>query len=148
MTLFALFAASGSAWIGASAHPVNEQRACAAKMSGDVPSIVFGGGRIGSTIANLGDERDVIVKRGDPFPSEPATGPIYICTRNDALAGIVEATPSNRREDLVFMQNGMLLSSLKALASRARPQRCFSILPSPRWARPRLMVSLTPTLKV
>lgn len=44
-------------------------------------------------------------------PCERA-GPIYICTRNDALQGIVDATPPERRADLVFMQNGMLGSFL------------------------------------
>ena len=88
------------------------QRTCSAAMladpADDKPAIIFGGGRIGSTLADLGGEGDVIVRRGEPFPSEPSDGPIYICTRNDALAGIVEATPAHRREDLVFMQNGML----------------------------------------
>lgn len=72
----------------------------------DVPSIVVGGGRIGQTLAALGES--VVMKRGDPFPDEPKSGPIYVCTRNDALAGIIDATPAERREDLVFMQNGML----------------------------------------
>ena len=83
----------------------------------DVPSIIVGGGRIGSTLASFGES--VILKRGEPFPSEPATGPIYVCTRNDALAGIIDATPEHRREDLVFMQNGMLEAFLasKGLAS-------------------------------
>jgi hypothetical protein len=57
-------------------------------------------------LASLGET--VLLKRGDPFPAEPASGPIYVCTRNDALAGIVDATPAHRREDLVFLQNGML----------------------------------------
>ena len=86
-------------------------------MSADVPSIIVGGGRIGSTLASFGDS--VILKRGEPFPAEPASGPIYVCTRNDALDGIIEATPPHRREDLVFMQNGMLEAFLesKGLAS-------------------------------
>lgn len=74
----------------------------------DVPSIIVGGGRIGSLLVDLGIEGDALVKRGEPIPSTPATGPIYVCTRNDALAGIIEATPPDRRADLVFLQNGML----------------------------------------
>jgi len=81
-------------------------------MAADVPSIVVGGGRIGSMLASLGES--VLLKRGQPFPAEPATGPIYVCTRNDALAGIVDATPAHRREDLVFLQNGMLGDFLDA----------------------------------
>eukprot|EP00324_Dicrateria_rotunda_P005664 CAMPEP_0206170098 /NCGR_PEP_ID=MMETSP1474-20131121/37776_1 /ASSEMBLY_ACC=CAM_ASM_001110 /TAXON_ID=97495 /ORGANISM="Imantonia sp., Strain RCC918" /LENGTH=289 /DNA_ID=CAMNT_0053576561 /DNA_START=82 /DNA_END=948 /DNA_ORIENTATION=- len=74
----------------------------------DVPSIIYGGGRIGSLLKEIGCEGDAVVKRGEPFPAEPAQGPIYVATRNDALAGIIADTPAHRREDLVFMQNGML----------------------------------------
>jgi len=77
-------------------------------MSADVPSIIFGGGRIGSLLADLGLDGDVVVKRGEPFPDSPSSGPIYVTTRNDDLAGVIEATPASRRDDLVFMQNGML----------------------------------------
>ena len=51
---------------------------------------------------------DVLVRRGEIFPAAPTSGPIYVCTRNDALAGVIASTPSNRREDLVFLQNGMV----------------------------------------
>jgi hypothetical protein len=40
-------------------------------------------------------------------------GPIYVCTRNDDLAAVVEQCPSERRADLVFIQNGMLRSFLR-----------------------------------
>lgn len=56
----------------------------------------------------------MLVKRGEPIPDIPESGPIYVCTRNDALAGIIESTPPNRREDLVFLQNGMLGDFLEA----------------------------------
>jgi ketopantoate reductase len=36
------------------------------------------------------------------------SGPILVATRNDALAGIVEACPEHRKGDLVFLQNGYL----------------------------------------
>ena len=39
---------------------------------------------------------------------EDATGPIFVCTRNDVLGAIVDATPASRRDDSVFIQNGML----------------------------------------
>ena len=35
-------------------------------------------------------------------------GPIYICTRNDDLDGIIDRISFNRREDMVFLQNGMI----------------------------------------
>eukprot|EP00747_Dinoflagellata_sp_TGD_P210135 gnl/TRDRNA2_/TRDRNA2_83455_c0_seq1.p1 gnl/TRDRNA2_/TRDRNA2_83455_c0~~gnl/TRDRNA2_/TRDRNA2_83455_c0_seq1.p1 ORF type:complete len:372 (-),score=75.30 gnl/TRDRNA2_/TRDRNA2_83455_c0_seq1:45-1160(-) len=74
----------------------------------DCPSIIVGGGRIGSMLASLGGDGDAVMKRGDPFPSSPETGPIYVTTRNNDLAGVIETTPEHRRKDLVFMQNGML----------------------------------------
>ena len=92
-------------------------------------------------------------ERGEPFPTEPATGPIYVCTRNDALAGIIEATPAHRREDLVFMQNGMLGSFLEgnglsdatqaACASAHRPlRRHFHPPARPSESAPRLLVQV------
>jgi hypothetical protein len=73
---------------------------------GDVPAIIVGGGRIGGLLASLGPS--TVLKRDEPFPAEPTEGPIYVCTRNDALEGVIEMTPPHRREDLVFLQNGML----------------------------------------
>ena len=55
----------------------------------------------------------VTVRRGEPIPATPA-GPIVVATRNDALAGVVEATPKARRPDLVFLQNGHLQPWLDA----------------------------------
>ncbi len=54
----------------------------------------------------------VLIRRNEPVTG-PA-GPIVVCTRNDDLQAIVEATPAARREDLVFIQNGMLQPWLDA----------------------------------
>ena len=63
----------------------------------------------------MGSGGDLMVRRGDAFPADaPAGCPIFVCTRNDALDGIIEACPAERREDLVFMQNGMLQPYLDA----------------------------------
>lgn len=49
------------------------------------------------------------MRRGDPFPENvPPEGPIYVCTRNDVLGDVIAATPEDRRDDLCFLQNGML----------------------------------------
>ena len=74
----------------------------------DVPSVIVGGGRIGNALREMGVPGDVVLKRGEPIPAEPATGPIYVSTRNDDLQAIIDGCPPDRREDLVFMQNGML----------------------------------------
>ena len=110
-TMLSLLASPAAAWVvgvaSAAGTASGRRSSSGASMAAvDVPSIVVGGGRIGSMLASLGES--VLLKRGDPFPAEPASGPIYVCTRNDALAGIVDATPAHRREDLVFLQNGML----------------------------------------
>jgi hypothetical protein len=91
--------------------------------SSDVgPAIIVGGGRVGSALKDMGPAGDVIVKRGDPFPSEPASGPIYVCTRNDALQGVIDWTPETRREDLVFLQNGYLQGYLDGVGLGACTQ--------------------------
>jgi len=73
----------------------------------DQPSIIIGQGRIGSLLASLGGGKDVIVKRGESIPADHP-GPIYICTRNDVLEDVIKSCPENKREDLVFLQNGMI----------------------------------------
>lgn len=77
------------------------------------PALIFGGGRVGEALFDMGNGNDVIVRRGDPFPAGAPPGPIYVCTRNDALKGIIDRTPQERREDLIFTQNGALLPFLE-----------------------------------
>lgn len=88
--------------------------AAAAAPGGLAPAVIFGGGRVGRAMAEMGDGSDIMVKRGEPFPENAPKGPIFVCTRNDSLADVVQATPPERREDLVFMQNGMLQPWLDA----------------------------------
>ena len=80
----------------------------AAAATGLAPATIIGAnGRIGDLLASLGGGRDKLIGREDPIPAD-GEGPIFVCTRNDVLADIVEKTPESRREDLVFMQNGFL----------------------------------------
>ncbi|KAK4761068.1 hypothetical protein SAY87_005961 [Trapa incisa] len=72
-----------------------------------VPAVIVGGGRVGRALQDMGSGGDVLVKRGDPVP-EDFEGPILVCTRNDDLESVLEATPRSRWSDLVFFQNGML----------------------------------------
>jgi len=95
---------------------------CSSESSANVPAVIIGGGRIGSLLQELGCDgaemdselgcdavnADIVLKRGGVFPASAPVGPIYVCTRNDALDAIVDSTPADRREDLVFLQNGML----------------------------------------
>ncbi|KAL0910596.1 hypothetical protein M5K25_021595 [Dendrobium thyrsiflorum] len=71
------------------------------------PAIIVGGGRVGRALQGMGDGRDVLIGRGQQVPFD-FDGPIFVCTRNDDLDAVLEATPSSRWSDLVFFQNGML----------------------------------------
>ena len=79
----------------------------ATPIAGDVPAVIVGsGGRIGGMLLKDGDAAWTSTSG---WPSDaPKDGPIYVCTRNDALEGIIAATPEHRRQDLCFLQNGML----------------------------------------
>ena len=68
-------------------------------------STIIGNGRIGGALSEAGE--CVVLGRDDDIDAD-GEGPILIATRNDALEGIVESCPENRRKDLVFMQNGYL----------------------------------------
>jgi len=82
---------------------------CAAGGDSDTSSTpwaeIVGSGRIGSLLAEGGN--CVVLGRQDTINPD-GTGPILIATRNDALAGIVDKCPENRKKDLVFLQNGYL----------------------------------------
>jgi len=64
-------------------------------------------------LQELNDKKDILLKRNEKISAD-GKGPIYICTRNNDLEEIIESTPSSRREDLVFLQNGMLDPYLKS----------------------------------
>ena len=75
------------------------------------PWIIVGKGRVGEAFADMNQSpnKDALVGRGEPIvPSSHPAGPIVVCTRNDDLDAIIEATPPERREDLVFIQNGSI----------------------------------------
>ncbi|XP_072967038.1 uncharacterized protein [Typha angustifolia] len=85
-------------------------RASASMSSSDravIPAVIVGGGRVGRALQSMGDGRDLLVGRGQQVPADFA-GPILVCTRNDDLDAVLEATPPSRWNDLVFFQNGML----------------------------------------
>ncbi|KAI7836615.1 hypothetical protein COHA_009500 [Chlorella ohadii] len=72
------------------------------------PFVIVGGGRVGQALADMGAGADLMVRRGEAVPADAPAGPIVVCTRNDDLQAVVDATPAERRKDLVFIQNGML----------------------------------------
>lgn len=56
----------------------------------------MGGGRLGEALAKMGLGDDVILRRGEAFPSDAPRGPIYVCTRNDALEAVIASVPEDR----------------------------------------------------
>lgn len=72
----------------------------------DCQSTVIGAGRVGSFLADFGED-DLVIKRGELIPPD-APGPVYVCVRNDDLKAVIDSCPPEKKEDLVFLQNGML----------------------------------------
>mmetsp|Transcript_22898 Transcript_22898/g.38331 ORF Transcript_22898/g.38331 Transcript_22898/m.38331 type:complete len:291 (+) Transcript_22898:22-894(+) len=80
---------------------------------GITPGTIIGAGRIGSQFYESNGMKDKLLTSRDDVVTADSTGPIYICTRNNDLDKIIETTPTDRRKDLVFLQNGMLTNYLK-----------------------------------
>ncbi len=84
--------------------------------------VVVGKGRVGEALqAMLPAGSTVMVGRDDAVPAD-GTGPIYVATRNDDLAAVIDKTPAGRRKDLVFMQNGWLGSFLEGYGLQGNTQ--------------------------
>jgi len=72
---------------------------------------IIGNGRIGNTLSKAGN--CIVLGRDDSIDTN-GHGPILIATRNDSLDSIIDNCPTNRRKDLVFLQNGYLDSFLES----------------------------------
>lgn len=59
--------------------------------------VVVGAGRVGQALVAMGSGRDVLLRRGQRVPEDAPAGPILVCTRNDDLDAVVDATPEARR---------------------------------------------------
>lgn len=94
---------------------------------------IIGGGRIGSLLAEGGES--TLLGRGDSIDPN-GSGPIFIATRNDALDGIVEACPENRRKDLVFLQNGYLDNFLSSKGLLQNTQALLYLSVTAKGAQP------------
>ncbi|MFT4624507.1 MAG: ketopantoate reductase [Myxococcota bacterium] len=82
--------------------------------------IVIGAGRVGTALEARAAAHELpctLVRRDTGWEAleGPQGDPILVAVRNDALAAVVAATPTHRRDDLVFVQNGMIRDSLRAL---------------------------------
>lgn len=112
------------------------------------PMVVIGGGRIGTALHALSQQRQWpcrLVSRTDGWSAvdAPGSGPLVVCVRNDDLAAVIARVPAARRPDLVFTQNGMLRPWLAAadLAECTRALVFFAVgvkgqLPQPGGVSP------------
>lgn len=65
-----------------------------------VPAVIVGSGRVGRALLDMGNGEDVLVKRGESVPLD-FSGPILVCTRNDDLEAVLEATPRSRWNGMI-----------------------------------------------
>lgn len=76
--------------------------------------VVIGGGRVGTAISRMYPPHAAPVLGRNQRVSDADQGPIWVCTTNDALDSVISDTvPQGRRDDLIFIQNGMLLPWLR-----------------------------------
>ena len=97
--------------------------------------VIVGGGRIGSLIWTLNGQQDRLLKRDEKLTAEE-TGPVYVCTRNSDLENIIETCPANRREDLVFLQNGVLTEYLESKGLEGNTQGLIYFAVSKKGEKP------------
>lgn len=82
--------------------------------------IIIGQGRVGQGLSRRAERNGVphhVVSREKGWEAvEPdGAGPILVCTNAGDIDAVVAKTPKARRDDLVFIQNGMIDDALKQL---------------------------------
>lgn len=76
--------------------------AMAASAKKVAPAVIVGGGRVGRALQEMGSGGDLLVKRGEAVPVD-FEGPILVCTRNDDLDAVLDATPQSRWKGINFL---------------------------------------------
>jgi hypothetical protein len=94
------------------------------------PAVVVGArGKVGGTIAGLLRAKSfdpvVAVNRGDDaaasaFCALPPNTPVWLCTTTDALGDALEDVPTDRLDDCIILQNGVVDDELRRAAERHR----------------------------
>ena len=95
------------------------------------PFVIVGGGRVGQALADMGSGADVLVRRGEAVSGPP--GPIVICTRNDDLQAVVDATPPERRQGKFLWEQCACLTYASAVWN-LHAERALSSSPPDRRA--------------
>jgi hypothetical protein len=80
---------------------------------------IVGAGRVGLALqarAEAAGAAGALWTRAEaPAWTMDGDAPILVCTRNDDVAAVIARTPARRRDDLVFVQNGMIRPALTEL---------------------------------
>lgn len=77
-------------------------------------ALVMGPGRVGRAISGFYTPPAPLLGRQQQLPSDLAADvPVWVCTTNDGLEAVVTHTAPAQRQQLVFVQNGMLLPWLQ-----------------------------------
>lgn len=94
---------------------------------------LIGAGRVGGALAAAATQHEescILVDRHRGWESlTTTTGPILVTVRNDDLQEVLVRVPGSRRDDLVFVQNGMLRDWLaqEGLAHATRGLLFFAV---------------------
>ena len=108
---------------------------CKHQLSMVTDGVIVGAGRIGQFLYESNGKKDLLLSdRSAPIPE--GRGPIYVCTRNNDLDSIIAKTPSERLEDLVFLQNGVLTTYLKSKGLEENTQALIYLAVSSKGAAP------------
>jgi hypothetical protein len=98
--------------------------------------IIVGGGRIGNHLYESNDRNDVLFANRNEAFNIIESCPIYICTRNNDLDEIINKTPLERREDLIFLQNGYLKNYLSSQGLESNTQALIYYAVSKKGEKP------------
>lgn len=93
--------------------------------------LVIGAGRVGGALHRLAPAELPLIDRVDNWDllERPAGEPILVTVRNDDLDAVLARVPAARRDDLVFVQNGLLRRYLaeRGLAGATRGLLFFAV---------------------
>ncbi|VFQ72962.1 unnamed protein product [Cuscuta campestris] len=82
-----------------------------------VPAVIIGRGRVGKALHDMGNGEDVLVNRGERVPLD-FPGPIFVCTRNDDLEAVLEATPNSRWSGIILFISACIFLRDKGIEAR------------------------------
>lgn len=94
------------------------------------PVVVVGGGRVGQALLSMGPPTsgDLLLRRGEALQPGAPAGPILVCTRNDDLDGVLDATPRSRWQGAFFHHQPTLPPSKLLLRAKLMMERAADLV--------------------